>query len=293
MAAKFDTISFLSDYGIADEFVGVVKSVIRSISPETTVIDISHEVPPYDTKAGSLTLARSAQYLCPGVVLAIVDPGVGSARRAVAIEVGDGESYLIGPDNGLLAPAVGMVGGATAAVELDNPDYQLPAPGATFAGRDIFAPAAAHLCAGVPLAQLGSPVDPASLLPGVLALPREEDGELLGEIFWVDRYGNCQLNIDPEEIDGWDDRVQLRWEQPQPGVRTATRTHNFAEVGKGQVGLVVDSYGLLAVVVGQGNAADRLGLSQGDEIILAPLDDEGNPPSSAGIASPVELTRKG
>lgn len=296
MAAKFDTISFLSDYGTADEFVGVVKSVIRAISPETAVIDISHEVPPYDTKAGSLTLARSAQYLCPGVVLAVVDPGVGSDRRAVAIEVGDGESYLIGPDNGLLAPAVGMVGGATAAVALDNPDYQLPAPGATFAGRDIFAPAAAHLCTGVPLAELGSPLDPASLLPGVLSLPREEDGSLLGEVFWVDRYGNCQLNIGPEEIEGWDDRVQLRWEHPQPGLRTATRASNFAEVGKGQVGLVVDSYGLLAVVVGEGSAAERLGLSAGDEIILAPLDDEGDDeraPASPGVASPVELTRKG
>lgn len=296
MAAKFDTISFLSDYGTADEFVGVVKSVIRSISPETTVIDITHEVPPYDTKAGSLTLARSAQYLCPGVVLAVVDPGVGSERRGVVIEVGDGESYLIGPDNGLLAPAVGMVGGATAAVELDNLEYQLPAPGTTFAGRDIFAPAAAHLCAGVPLAELGTPLDPATLLPGVLSLPREEEGELLGEIFWVDRYGNCQLNVDPELIDGWGDRVQVRWEQPQPGLRAATRAANFAAVGKGQLGLVVDSYGLLAVVVGEGNAADRLGLSPGDEVILAPLsgeDDGEGSSASTGAVSPVTLTRKG
>src|SRR5690606_17103974 len=104
MAARFDTISFLSDYGTADEFVGVVKSVIRSIAPHTTVADITHEIRPYDVRGGSLALARSAQYLCPGVVLAVVDPGVGTDRRAVAVEVGGGQSYLIGPDNGLLAP---------------------------------------------------------------------------------------------------------------------------------------------------------------------------------------------
>ena len=119
MPPTLDTISFLSDYGTSDEFVGVVKSVIRSIAPHTTVVDITHEIRPYDLKGGALTLARSVQYLCPGVVLAVVDPGVGTARRAVAIEVGDGQSYLVGPDNGLLASAVGMVGGATAAGDED------------------------------------------------------------------------------------------------------------------------------------------------------------------------------
>jgi len=140
---RFDTITFLSDYGTGDEFVGVVHSVIRSIAPEVRVIDLTHEIPPYDVRAGSLTLGRAAQYLCPGVVLAVVDPGVGTSRRGIAVEVGGGQSYLVGPDNGLLASAVAMSGGATAAIELTNPTYQLPAPGATFAGRDIFAPAAA------------------------------------------------------------------------------------------------------------------------------------------------------
>ena len=122
MAARFDTITFLSDYGAGDEFVGVVKSVIRQIAPHVTVVDLTHEVPPYDVRAGSLTLSRSAQYLCPGVVLAVVDPGVGTERRAIAVEVGGGQSYLVGPDNGLLAGAVAMCGGATAAVELSNAD---------------------------------------------------------------------------------------------------------------------------------------------------------------------------
>ena len=115
---RFDTISFLSDYGTTDEFVGVVHSVIRQIAPEVRVIDLSHHVPAHDVRSGGLTLARSAQYLAPGVVLAVVDPAVGTARRAIAVEVGDGASILVGPDNGLLAPAVAMVGGATRAVEL-------------------------------------------------------------------------------------------------------------------------------------------------------------------------------
>jgi S-adenosylmethionine hydrolase len=297
MGAPLDTVSFLSDYGTSDEFVGVVKSVVRSIAPHVTVLDITHDIRPYDVKGGSLTLARSAQYLCPGVVLAIVDPGVGTDRRAVAIEVGDGQSYLVGPDNGLLAPAVGMVGGATAAVELTNTDYHLPAPGATFAGRDIFAPAAAHLCAGVPLSGLGRAVDPAELVPGIVPLPRDEDGAIVGEILWVDRYGNCQLNIDPEQIETWGERVQLRWTRPTEGVRTARRTTAFDDLAVGQLGLVTDSYGLLAVAVTRGSAADTLGLAAGDELALVPLlgaegDDgagNGDGAERAGVTSPVTL----
>ena len=220
MAARFDTITFLSDYGTGDEFVGVVKSVIREIAPHVTVIDLTHEVPAYDVRAGGLTLSRAAQYLCPGVVLAVVDPGVGTERRGIAVEVGEGQSYLVGPDNGLLAGAVAMCGGATAAVELTNPEYQLLAPGPTFAGRDVFAPAAAHLCAGVPLEDLGRAIDPLSLLPGLLPLTREEDGALLAEVLWVDRYGNCQLNVDPDEVVAFGPRVQLRWGDD---VRTAER----------------------------------------------------------------------
>src|SRR5947207_7366315 len=168
MPGGFDTISFLSDYGLTDEFVGVCKAVIRRIAPEALVIDICHEIPPHDVRAGSLTLARAAQYLPAGVVLGIVDPGVGGDRRAVAVEAGDGEAVFVGPDNGLLASAVAMAGGATRAVELTNDDFHLPAPGPTFAGRDVFAPVAAHLCAGVELDQLGEATDPLSLLPGLL-----------------------------------------------------------------------------------------------------------------------------
>jgi S-adenosylmethionine hydrolase len=284
MAARFDTITFLSDYGTGDEFVGVVKSVIRSIAPAVTVIDLTHEIQAYDVRAGSLTLGRAAQYLCPGVVLAVVDPGVGTERRGIAVEVGDGQSYLVGPDNGLLASAVAMSGGATAAVELTNPTYQLEAPGPTFAGRDVFAPAAAHLCQGVPLLELGRPVDPLSLLPGLLPLPREEDGTVVAEVLWVDRFGNCQLNVDPDEVAHLGPRVQMRWNDD---VRTAERAVTYQGIAPGQVGLVVDSYGMLSVCLGRRPAADELAMPVGTEVTLAaPADDP--PPVSA----PVTLTTR-
>jgi len=284
MSPRFDTITFLSDYGTGDEFVGVVKSVIRSIAPTVAVVDLTHEVPAYDVRAGSLTLGRAAQYLCPGVVLAVVDPGVGSERRAIGVEVGGGQSYLVGPDNGLLASAVAMSGGATAAVELSNRAYQLAAAGPTFAGRDIFAPAAAHLCLGVPLVDLGRPVDPLSLLPGLLPLPREEDGALVAEVLWVDRYGNCQLNVDPEEVARFGSRIQLRWNDD---VRTAQRAETYQGIAAGQVGLVVDSYGMLSVCLGKRPAADELAMPVGTEVALAiPVDD------SSMVSAPVTLTTR-
>jgi len=274
MALRFDTVTFLSDYGRTDEFVGVVHSVVRAISPEVTVVDLTHDIAPYDTRAAGLLLARSAQYLCPGVVLAVVDPGVGTPRRGVAVEVGDGASILVGPDNGLLAPAVAMCGGATAAVELDNPEYHLAAPGPTFAGRDVFAPAAAHLCAGVPLAELGTAVDPASLLPGVLPVARLEDGDLVAEVLWVDRYGNAQLNVDPTELDqlaGEGEPVTLGFGDI---TRVASRADAYGGVPVGAVGLVVDSYGLVSVAVDRGSAAGELGLAAGTEVRLRPVDDD-------------------
>jgi len=286
MPPRFDTITFLSDYGTGDEFVGVVHSVIRSIAPHVTVIDLTHEVPPYDVRSGSLTLGRAAQYLCPGVVLAVVDPGVGTQRRGVAVEVGGGESYLVGPDNGLLASAVAMCGGATAAVELASAEYQLEAPGPTFAGRDVFAPAAAHLCNGVPLDALGPAVDPVSLLPGLMPLPREDDdGALLAQVLWVDRFGNCQLNVDPDEIAHLGTRVQLRWGDD---VRSAERALTYEGIAPGQVGLVVDSYGMLSVCLGKRSAADELAMPVGTEVAL--LEPGADEPRGAATTQPVSLT---
>ncbi|MEX2658295.1 MAG: SAM-dependent chlorinase/fluorinase, partial [Acidimicrobiales bacterium] len=198
--AVHDTISFLSDYGHDDEFVGVVHSVIRGIAPDARVIDLTHGIPAHDTRAGGLALARAVQYVAPGIVLAVVDPGVGTPRRAVAVEVGGGTGIFVGPDNGLLAPGVAMAGGANRAVELTDPRFHLPAPGPTFAGRDVFAPVAAHLCSGVELDELGPAIDSSTLLPGVLPVSRNDGDAVVAEVLWVDRFGNAQLNIGPDEL---------------------------------------------------------------------------------------------
>src|SRR4051794_8454537 len=271
MADGFDTISFLTDYGTADEFVGGVKSVIRAIAPGVSVIDITHDVPPHDVRAGGLTLARSAQYLAPGVVLAVVDPGVGTARKGVAIEVGGGQSILVGPDNGLLAPAVAMVGGATRAVELTNPELQLEAPGPTFAGRDVFGPAAAYLCAGVPLDEFGPDLDPALLLPGMMPVVREEEGTLVAKVLWVDRFGNAQLNVDPQDLEGWGERIRLDWKD---GGRSAAWATTYDELGTGDLGLVIDSYGLVSMCLARRSASEELGLPVGTEVTLSSLEGE-------------------
>lgn len=281
----YDTISFLSDYGTVDEFVGVVHSVIRQLAPATAVIDVTHQITPHDIRAGGLALARASQYLAPGVVLAVVDPGVGTARRALAIEVGDGSAVFVGPDNGLLAPAVAMLGGATRAFELTNPAYQLGAPGPTFAGRDVFAPAAAHLCAGVAIEELGPEVEPNGLLPAMIPITRIEDDELVAEVLWTDQYGNLQLNVDPAEIEAYGPRVRLRF---GTRVRTGVRHDTYAEVATGELGLVVDSYGLVSIAVNRSSAAEELRLGTGDEVLLAALSDDDHP----GVATPVTLREK-
>lgn len=265
-ALRYDTVTFLSDYGTADEFVGVVHSVIRQLAPGVGVVDLTHEIAPYDVRAASLTLARSAQYLCPGVVLAVVDPGVGTSRRAVAVEVAGGKGVLIGPDNGVLAGAVAMTGGAERAVVLDRPEYHLSAPGPTFDGRDVFAPAAAHLCRGVPLEEIGTPIDPVSLTPGLMPLSElDEDGVLRAEVLWIDRYGNAQLNVDPDQLDGWPSRIQLHLEGASGAAR---RVDAFAELRAGEIGLLVDSYGLMALVADRSSAAEELQLHPGSAVGL-------------------------
>ena len=286
---RFETVSFLSDYGTTDEFVGVVHSVIRQIAPEVRVIDLTHQVPAHDIRAGGLSLARSAQYLAPGVVLAVVDPGVGTARKAIAVEVGDGESILVGPDNGLLAPAVAMVGGATRAVELTAEAYRFPAPGPTFAGRDVFAPAAAHLCNGVDLTELGPEIDPFSLTPAMIPITREEGDELIAEVLWTDQFGNLQLNVDPAEIESLGDRIELRFGTRS---RTGIRHETYAEVAVGEIGLIVDSYGLVSLAVNRASAAEELVLYTGDEVRVVLSDDPDGRAPSAGTVTRVEIGAK-
>lgn len=278
MTLRYDTISFLSDYGLADEFVGVVKSVIRSVAPEVVVVDITHDVSPHDVRAGGLALARSAQYLMPGVVLAVVDPGVGSDRRAVAVEVGDGTSVLVGPDNGLLAPAVAMVGGASRAVELTAEHYHLASLGPTFAGRDVFAPVAAHLCRGADLADVGTPIPVHSLTPGVVPVSRVDGERVLAEVLWIDRYGNVQLNLDPADIEPLGN--ELRLTAGDVG-RNARRVSSFSDVSSGDLGVLVDSYGLVAVAANRGSAAMELNCVEGDAITVES--------GGSGLATPVQL----
>lgn len=282
-ALRYDTVTFLTDYGTADGFVGVLHSVVRQLAPGVGVVDLTHEVAPFDVRAGSLVLARAVQYLCPGVIVAVVDPGVGSERRAVAVEVADGAAVLVGPDNGLLAAAVAMTGGAGRAVVLDRPEFHLPTGATTFDGRDVFAPVAAHLCRGVPLEEVGTLIDPASLLPGLVPLTRREGDELHAEVLWVDRYGNVQLNVDPDELDGPGGAAAMAVVVGDRR-RTARWVRSFAEVGPGGLGLLVDSDGLVALVCDQASAAEMLGLAAGDAVVLTAASDE-----PTGVTTPVTL----
>ena len=282
MGRRYDTVSLLTDYGLIDEFVGVVKAVIRDIAPHARTIDLTHHIAPFDVRAGSLALARCVSYLPSGVILAVVDPGVGGSRKSIAIEVADGDGVFVGPDNGLLAPAVAMAGGAGRAVVLTNDEYHLQSHGATFAGRDIFAPVVGHLCNGVDLAELGELIDADALLPGMVPLSRQEPEGLVGEVLWVDHFGNCQLNIGPDEIADWGQQVQVAFGE---SLRVATRQHTFADVSTGAVGLVVDSCGMLALVLDQRSAAADLGIGAGDQVTLSPLADGPAP----GQTSPVTM----
>lgn len=296
MSKKYSTISFLSDYGVRDEFVGVVKSVIYEIAPSCRVVDLTHAIEPFDVRAGSLSLARCVSYVASGVVLAVVDPGVGSTRRAIAVEVADGKGVFVGPDNGLLAMAIALAGGAGRAVCLTNSDYHLESPGDTFAGRDIFGPVAAHLCNGVDLSELGELIDPALLLPGVVPLPREENGSLHGEVTWVDHFGNCQLNIGPDEVTNFGEVVRVEIgsllsgasASREPVVRALKIVRSYNQIGSG-IGLVVDSYGMLSLCVDRGSAASELKIGQGDLIVLSATTDSPSKDESP-IATPIKLS---
>lgn len=269
-------VSLLTDYGLDDEFVGVVKSVISDLAPHVRITDITHGIAPFDVRAGSLALARAVQYVPAGIVIAVVDPGVGSARRAIAVEVAGGRGILLGPDNGLLAPAVAMAGGADRAFELSNTSLHLEAPGSTFAGRDVFAPVAAHLCNGVDLAEVGDEVDPALVMPAVVPLASDETHSVHGaglrcEVTWVDRFGNCQLNVGRDETSHLGDVIKI----VLPGggsrddiVRVARVTDHYAGIGEGSLGIVIDSYGMLSMCLDRASAAEVLGSGTGDAVLL-------------------------
>jgi S-adenosylmethionine hydrolase len=264
-------IAFASDYGHADEFVGVCKAVILGIAPDARIVDLAHDIPAHDVRAGALLLVRAVQYLpAESVLLAVVDPGVGTDRRLLGVEVEGG--VLLGPDNGLLAPAVALVGGARRVVSLDNPEYRLPAPGPTFAGRDVLAPAAGYVAAGADLAELGTEIDPAGLVPGIVSLPEaHDDGSIAGEVWWVDRFGNCQLNVDPSALTDAGTRPGGRVEvRLAHEARAARWVATYAEAKPSELVLLVDSYGLLSLALDRDSAAAALGLHAGSAVTLVP-----------------------
>lgn len=224
MSDSTKTISFLTDYGLRDEFVGVVKSAIWSISPDTRICDITHGIARHDIRAGGLALARSVQFLNAGVVLAVVDPGVGAGRMGVAVELVEGDLVLVGPDNGLLAAATAFMGGASKVVSLTNNKYHLPAAGPTFDGRDIFGPVSAHICNGVALAELGEEVPAESLVPGLVPTAHITSERIVAEVLWIDHFGNAQLNVGPDDLADLGERFALRVDEfPVFGVVSSQR----------------------------------------------------------------------
>ncbi len=261
-------ISFLSDFGLIDEFVGVIHGVLATLAPESRVIDITHGVDRGDLRGGALTLMRAVQYLPEdGIVLAVVDPGVGTSRRALAAETQRG--HFIGPDNGLLSPAVALVGGATRIHSVENPDARITSPGDTFAGRDVFAPAAALLATGeMSIGDLGPEVDPDSVSPLLLPLPEIKDDKLHGEVWWIDNFGNAQTNLDPETLMGLGcnvgDKVTVRIGSTDHELLWVT---TYADVEPGAPLLHVDSSGLLAIAIREGRADEECGLTLGRTVI--------------------------
>ena len=261
-------ISLLTDFGRDDEFVGVVHGVIARIAPEVRVIDVGHEFAQGDTRAGGLALMRAIQYLPPGVAVVVIDPGVGTERRPVAVQTEWG--VFIAPDNGVLAPAVAMTGGATRAVIIDNPEVKLPAPGATFDGRDLFGPAAAVIASGqVTLDELGTQIDPGTLVPMMLPLVEHGEQSVVGEVLWVDHFGNCQLNVTPEDLQlvgiGKGTAIVLKIASAEFAIDWVTA---YGDVEEGEGLLHVDSYGQIAVAVRNGRAVDSYPIDEGTAVTL-------------------------
>ncbi len=250
----YSPISFISDFGHSDEFVGVVHGVIAKIAPDVKVIDVTHGIQAGDVRGGALALLRAIQYLPEGVVLAVVDPGVGTARRPIAVQTDWG--VFIGPDNGLLSPAVAMVGGASAAHALDNPEFVIPAAGSTFDGRDRFGPAAAVIAGGsASISELGSPIDPQNLTPMLLPLPEHDTGRVTGATWWVDHFGNVQTNLSPDDLDaigivrGGDVALTIG-----PADYALPFVEAYGDVASGSPMLIIDSQGLVALSVRDGRA---------------------------------------
>lgn len=264
-------ITFLSDYGLADDFVGICHGVMALACPQARVIDLTHGIGRHDVRSGAIVLAEAIPYLPVSVHLAVVDPDVGAQRRAVALRTAD-RRRLVGPDNGLLTLAAEAAGGIVEAVDIARSPFRRQPVSATFHGRDIFAPIAAALAAGATLAQAGEPMDPADLV--VLSLPAAEvrDGALVAHVRYVDRFGNLQLNVGHDEL-GQSGLRLGHAATVEPGDGSAHPVHyvrTFADAVPDELLLYEDAQRRLAIAVNHGDAGQRLGLGVDDEIRIRP-----------------------
>lgn len=255
-------IALLTDFGLRDGFVGVMRGVILGIAPDARLVDLTHDTPPQDIATGAWTLATVWRFFPEGTIfLCVVDPGVGGARLPIALRAGG--HYFVGPDNGLCTPMLASNELVTA-VALTEPRYQRPNPAPTFHGRDIFAPAAAHLAAGVPLAALGTPLAADQLVTLPFPEPEWEGDILRGEVLHVDHYGNLITTIGG-------DLAAAVLASPTSiltlGAHIITaRGRSFAEGAPGQPMLYLDSSGYLAIAVRDASAATLLAAKRGDAV---------------------------
>jgi S-adenosylmethionine hydrolase len=261
-------ITFLTDFGLSDDFVGVCRGVMKRISPQTEVIDITHGIPPQAVLQGALVLANTIPYMPEGVHLAVVDPGVGGSRRPLALRDAAGRLY-VGPDNGLLIPAAEANGGVAEAHELANPDYARSSVSRTFHGRDLFSPAAAHLANGVALAELGPPLDPDALVRLDLPEPTVGESRIRATVLYVDTFGNVQLNLTREHLERIGvlpgTTIELA-NGPDRYYAVAART--FADTRPGDILLYEDSYRNIALAINRGSAAAILNAIPGQELVF-------------------------
>jgi len=258
-------ITFLSDFGLKDDFVGTCHGVVKRIAPEAEIIDITHGIPPQAVLQGALVLANTIGFMPHGIHLAIVDPGVGGPRRPLALEDAEGRIF-VGPDNGLLLPAASKAG-IVAAHELANPKYALETISRTFHGRDLFAPAAAHLATGVALAELGPPLDPDSLVRLDLPEPVVRDGAIHATLLYVDSFGNIALNLTRDDVEALGIVSGTRVELELAGERYyAVMARTFADARPGDVILYEDSYKNMSLAISRGSAARMLHASPGQTI---------------------------
>ena len=263
-------VTLLTDYGRDDDFVGVCHGVIRSIDPQAQIVDITHGIRRYAVREGAIVLRNTLPYMPVGVHVAVVDPQVGTERRAVALRTGDGR-ILVGPDNGVLSLAWARCGGVDMAVDVTRSPHRLEPVSATFHGRDIFAPVAARLASGAELADAGDPLEPDALATVDLPKPRREDGGIVAHALVVDRFGNAGLNVDHDNLAGTDITLGSAVELEVGGERyLATYAQTFADVKPGELIVYEDAYRTLAVAINRGDAAATLALRPDVEVRLRP-----------------------